>query len=237
MLCSGTAIGNEFGHPPRGETRRRNRQRSNGSITPEMLGAPVIGVPRRSPTKGTIGGRRPRRLMVWAIEGVLGCAGQHGVRLALENHGRPTATAEGLLKFVPRRCLILPSFGDIPGRQLSRDQRPIRRVGKNSLCRQRPGEGRHERRIKRSPPISNGWLRLCRIPWRDGVVAPEADRAADEYRKSTAGGSRSHAGCRGSPIDSPSATIGEAMAARWSATTGRSTTGAPRGTPVSPARV
>ena len=38
--------------------------------------------------------------MVSAIEECCDYAGKHGVYLALENHGGPTATADGLLKFV-----------------------------------------------------------------------------------------------------------------------------------------
>ena len=40
------------------------------------------------------------KLMVKGIEECCMYAGEHGVHLALENHGGPTVTADGLLKFV-----------------------------------------------------------------------------------------------------------------------------------------
>jgi len=48
-------------------------------------------------------------LMVSAIEECCDYAGKHGVHLALENHGGPTGTAEGLLSFV--RDVNSPWFG------------------------------------------------------------------------------------------------------------------------------
>jgi sugar phosphate isomerase/epimerase len=48
-------------------------------------------------------------LMVSAIEECCEYAGQRGIHLALENHGGPTADAEGLLKFV--RDVQSPWFG------------------------------------------------------------------------------------------------------------------------------
>lgn len=48
-------------------------------------------------------------LMVAGIEECCDYAGKHGVHLALENHGGPTATAEGLLSFV--RDVGSPWFG------------------------------------------------------------------------------------------------------------------------------
>ena len=47
--------------------------------------------------------------MVAGIEECCDYAGQHGVHLALENHGGPTATADGLLQFV--RDVDSPWFG------------------------------------------------------------------------------------------------------------------------------
>ena len=47
--------------------------------------------------------------MVSAIEECCEYAGQHGVHLALENHGGPTSTVEGLLAFV--RDVNSPWFG------------------------------------------------------------------------------------------------------------------------------
>ena len=39
-------------------------------------------------------------LMVSAMEECCDYAGQHGVHLALENHGGPTSTADGMMAFV-----------------------------------------------------------------------------------------------------------------------------------------
>lgn len=47
--------------------------------------------------------------MVEAMEECCDFAGQHGVFLALENHGGPTDTADGLLKFV--QAVRSPWFG------------------------------------------------------------------------------------------------------------------------------
>lgn len=105
---SGTAIGNDFGHPP-GEKRNDEIAKTKQWIEyAEILGAPVIrifaGHPKKDQTEA-----QAHSLMVSAIEECCEFAGQHGVHLALENHGGPTATAEGLLAFV--RDVNSPWFG------------------------------------------------------------------------------------------------------------------------------
>ena len=96
---SGTAIGNEFGHPP-GDKRDAEIAKTKLWIDyAEMLGAPVIRIFAGHQQKGQ-SEAEAHALMVSAIEECCDYAGQHGVHLALENHGGPTATAEGLLKFV-----------------------------------------------------------------------------------------------------------------------------------------
>jgi sugar phosphate isomerase/epimerase len=96
---SGTAIGNEFGHPP-GEKRDAEIAKTKQWVDyAEMLGAPVIRIFAGHQQKGQ-SEEEAHRLMVSAIEECCDYAGKHGVHLALENHGGPTATAEGLLKFV-----------------------------------------------------------------------------------------------------------------------------------------
>ena len=65
----------------------------------EILGAPVIRIfaghrPRFQSSKAT------HNLMVEGIAQCCEYAGRHGVYLALENHGGPTATAKGLLDIV-----------------------------------------------------------------------------------------------------------------------------------------
>jgi sugar phosphate isomerase/epimerase len=105
---SGTAIGNEFGHPP-GEKRDSEIAKTKLWVDyAEILGAPVIrifaGHQQKDQTEA-----QAHSLMVSAIEECCDYAGKHGVHLALENHGGPTATAEGLLKFV--RDVNSPWFG------------------------------------------------------------------------------------------------------------------------------
>ena len=105
---SGTAVGNDFGHPP-GEKRSTEIANVKQWIEfAEILGAPVIrifaGHVQKDQTEA-----QAHTLMVQAIEECCDYAGKHGVHLALENHGGPTATAEGLLKFV--RDVNSPWFG------------------------------------------------------------------------------------------------------------------------------
>jgi sugar phosphate isomerase/epimerase len=105
---SGTAIGNEFGHP-QGEKRDAEIAKTKLWIDyAEMLGAPVIRIFAGHQQKGQ-SEAEAHALMVAAIEECCDYAGKHGVHLALENHGGPTATADGLLKFV--RDVDSPWFG------------------------------------------------------------------------------------------------------------------------------
>jgi len=105
---SGTAIGNEFGHPA-GEKRDAEIAKTKLWIDyAEMLGAPVIRIFAGHQQKGQTEAEA-HSLMVSAIEECCDYAGKHGVHLALENHGGPTATADGLLKFV--RDVNSPWFG------------------------------------------------------------------------------------------------------------------------------
>jgi len=105
---SGTAIGNDFGFP---EGDDRNQQIANTKTWIEraaLLGAPVIRIFAGHQKPG-IDEAASHKLMVTAIEECCDYAGQHGVHLALENHGGPTATAAGLLNFV--RDVKSPWFG------------------------------------------------------------------------------------------------------------------------------
>jgi sugar phosphate isomerase/epimerase len=96
---SGTAVGNDFCHPP-GETRDREIKSVKQWIDhAAVLGAPVIrifsGNVKRNQT--------PEEAHRLAVEGMEECceyAGKRGVLLALENHGGLTATPAGLLKLV-----------------------------------------------------------------------------------------------------------------------------------------
>jgi sugar phosphate isomerase/epimerase len=105
---SGTAIGNDFGHPA-GDKRQAEIEKTKRWIeNAAMLGAPVIRIFAGSQKDG-ITPAQSHSLMVSAIEECCDYAGKHGVHLALENHGGPTATAEGLLAFV--RDVSSPWFG------------------------------------------------------------------------------------------------------------------------------
>ena len=105
---SGTAVGNDFGHPE-GEQRQAQIAHVKKWIDyAEKLGAPVIRIFAGHPKKGSTP-QEAHALMVSAIEECCDYAGKHGVHLALENHGGPTSTAEGLLAFV--RDVKSPWFG------------------------------------------------------------------------------------------------------------------------------
>jgi sugar phosphate isomerase/epimerase len=105
---SGTAIGNEFGHP-KGEKRDAEIAKTKQWIEhAAVLSAPCIRIFAGHQQKGQTE-EDAHKLMVSAIEECCDYAGKFGVYLALENHGGPTATAEGLLKFV--HDVASPWFG------------------------------------------------------------------------------------------------------------------------------
>jgi sugar phosphate isomerase/epimerase len=105
---SGTAIGNDFGHPP-GEERKKQIDAAKQWIDhAATLGAPVIRI-FAGHAKKDVTPAQSHSLMVSAIEECCEYAGSRGIHLALENHGGPTADAEGLLKFV--RDVQSPWFG------------------------------------------------------------------------------------------------------------------------------
>lgn len=105
---SGTAVGNDFGHPP-GEKRLREIAATKQWIDfAAVLGAPVIRIFAGHEQAGSTPAQA-HSLMVAGIEECCEYAGKQGIYLALENHGGPTATAEGLLSFV--RDVNSPWFG------------------------------------------------------------------------------------------------------------------------------
>src|SRR5205814_5271240 len=105
---SGTAIGNEFGHP-KGEKRDAEIAKTKQWCDyAEILGAPVIRIFAGHQQKGQTA-EEAHKLMVSAIEECCDYAGKFGVYLALENHGGPTSTAVGILRFV--RDIDSPWFG------------------------------------------------------------------------------------------------------------------------------
>lgn len=99
LSVSGTAVRNDFGHPE-GEQRRKDIDHVKRWVDyAEILGAPAIRIFAGHQKEGTTEAQS-HSLIVSAIEECCEYAGRHGVHLALENHGGPTSTAEGLLKFV-----------------------------------------------------------------------------------------------------------------------------------------
>jgi sugar phosphate isomerase/epimerase len=105
---SGTAVGNEFCLPPGAKRDEQIAHVKRWIEYAEILSAPVIRIFSGSP----VAGQDPadaHRLAVEAMEECCAYAGQHGVYLALENHGGLTATADGMLALV--RDVKSPWFG------------------------------------------------------------------------------------------------------------------------------
>ena len=96
---SGTAVGNDFSFAPGPEREKQIASVKQWIDNAEILGAPVIrifaGHQKQDQTPAEM-----HSLMVAGIEECCDYAGQHGVYLALENHGGPTATAESMLAIV-----------------------------------------------------------------------------------------------------------------------------------------
>ncbi len=105
---SGTAVGNDFGVPAGPAREKQIADVKKWIEHAQLLGAPVIRIFAGHVPQGDDPAAAYAR-MVSAIEECCDYAGQYGVHLALENHGGPTATAEGLLAFV--RDVKSPWFG------------------------------------------------------------------------------------------------------------------------------
>jgi sugar phosphate isomerase/epimerase len=105
---SGTAIGNDFGHADPEPRRREIAATKRWIDLAEILGAPVIRIFAGHAKEGSTP-EQAHALMVSAIEECCEYAGQHGIHLALENHGGPTATIDEFMKFV--RDVKSPWFG------------------------------------------------------------------------------------------------------------------------------
>lgn len=105
---SGTAVGNDFGFPP-GQRRTQQIEDVKRWIErAEVLGAPVIRV-FAGHAKDGVDPQQTHRLIVEGLEECCEYAGHRGIHLALENHGGPTSTAEGILELV--RDVDSPWFG------------------------------------------------------------------------------------------------------------------------------
>jgi len=96
---SGTAVGNDFCHPPGAEREKQIGLVKQWIDRAELLGAPVIRI-FSGQAKKDQSESDAHRLAVEAIEQCCQYAGQHGVFLALENHGGLTTTIDGLLQLV-----------------------------------------------------------------------------------------------------------------------------------------
>ncbi len=105
---SGTAVGNDFCHPPGAERDKQIAHVKRWVDHAAILGAPVIRIFSGNARQGT-SVEDARRLAVEGIEECCQYAGEHGVYLALENHGGLTATADGCLALV--REVKSPWFG------------------------------------------------------------------------------------------------------------------------------
>ena len=105
---SGTAVGNDFGHV---DSKQRLVQINHVKAWcdhAEILGAPVIRVFAGHEKKG-VSPEQAHKLMVDGLQECCEYAGTRGIHLALENHGGPTATPNGLLALV--RDVDSPWFG------------------------------------------------------------------------------------------------------------------------------
>lgn len=96
---SGTAVGNDFGVRDPAKRAEQISLVKTWIEHAEVLGAPVIRIFAGHAEEGCAR-EEAHRLMVEGIEECCDYAGRHGVFLALENHGGPTADADGLLRFV-----------------------------------------------------------------------------------------------------------------------------------------
>lgn len=96
---SGTAVGNDFCHPSGAERDKQIALVKQWVDRAELLGAPVIRIFSGNTKKG-MDETEARRLAIEAIEECCQYAGEHGVFLALENHGGLTAAIDGLLQLV-----------------------------------------------------------------------------------------------------------------------------------------
>lgn len=105
---SGTAVGNDFGHPAGDKRQRQIDAVKHWVDYAEILGAPVIRVFAGHAQPGSTP-EEAHALMVSGLEACCDYAGRHGVYLALENHGGPTSTVDGMMAFV--RDVKSPWFG------------------------------------------------------------------------------------------------------------------------------
>jgi sugar phosphate isomerase/epimerase len=104
---SGTAVGNDFCYPPGAKRDEEIKQVKRWVDHAEILGAPVIRIFSGHPHDTSV--EEAHKLAVEAIEECCQYSGEHGVYLALENHGGLTTAADGILALV--RDVKSPWFG------------------------------------------------------------------------------------------------------------------------------
>lgn len=108
LSISGTAVRNDFGTKDPAKRLQDIEHVKRWIEYAEILGAPVIRVfAGHVPRDGSAD--EAHRRIVSGLEECCAYAGEHGVHLALENHGGPTATVDGLLKLV--KDVQSPWFG------------------------------------------------------------------------------------------------------------------------------
>lgn len=105
---SGTAVGNDFCHPAGKERDAQIAGVKRWIEHAAILGAPVIRIFSGNAKPGQTA-LEAHKLAVAGMEECCEFAGNHGVMLALENHGGLTETADGLLALV--RDVKSPWFG------------------------------------------------------------------------------------------------------------------------------
>lgn len=96
---SGTAIGNDFCHPPGPERDKQMADAKKWIEYAEILGAPVIRI-FSGRQRGDQTVDEANRLAVEGMEEACDFAGKHGVFLALENHGGLTTQVDGMLRLI-----------------------------------------------------------------------------------------------------------------------------------------
>ncbi len=104
---SGTAVGNDFCHPPGAERDQQIADVKQWVDRAAVLGAPVIRIFSGHPHGTSV--EEAHKLCVEATEECCQYAGEHGVFLAMENHGGLTTEAAGLMALV--RNVKSPWFG------------------------------------------------------------------------------------------------------------------------------
>ncbi len=98
ISVSGTAVGNDFGHPPGAE-----RDRQIASVRGWIAKAAVLGAPHIRVFAGTAHGRplaEAKRDCIAALEECAEVAGRSGIFLGIENHGGIVAEAADLIDIV-----------------------------------------------------------------------------------------------------------------------------------------